>query len=118
MANPNLLEATSCTLGSIAVIPSTSTTDVTNAVAADTIRKVVSLYACNVSASSQTLELWYYNPGISRRIVHDLTIPANATVVIITKEAPLHLFETYDKLQAIASSLNTIHLYGAFEDYS
>ena len=119
MANPNLLQATS-SLGSwTGVIVSTSTLPmgtVLNAPSTDNVRKVVSLYACNTTASSITLEMQVDNPGIERTLVHELTIPANATVVIITKEAPIYLLENHT-LQAVASA-SGIHLNIAYEDYS
>lgn len=120
MANPNLLQATS-SLGSwTGVIVGTTSLPmgiVLNAPSTNNVRKIVSLYACNVTASSATLELQVDNPGIERTLVHELTIPANATVVIITKEAPIYLLESHS-LQGVASASNAIHLNIAYEDYS
>jgi hypothetical protein len=116
MANPNLLQATS-SLGSwTGVIVGTSMGNVVTAPSSDNVRKVVSLYACNTTASSITLEMQVYNPGIQRTLVHELTIPANATVVIITKEAPIYLLESHT-IQAVASA-SGIHVNVAYEDYS
>ena len=120
MANPNLLEATSCLAKHTMSLVSTSTLPMgsvlTNTASSNKVYKIVSLYACNTTASSITLEMQVDNPGIERTLVHELTIPANATVVIITKEAPIILLESH-ALQA-ASSANGIHLNIAYEEYS
>ena len=117
MANPNLLQATSSLASWTGVIVSTSMGTVVGSPSTDNVRKIVSLYATNVTASSITLEMQVYNPGITRTLVHELTIPANATVVIITKEAPIYLLESHI-LQGEASVSSGIHINAAYEDYS
>ena len=117
MANPNLLQATSCLSRWTGVIVSTSMGNVLiNSASSNDVYKIVSLYATNTTASSITLEMQIDNPGITRTLVHELTIPANATVVVITKEAPIYLLESHS-LQAEASA-SGIHLNLTYEEYS
>ena len=106
MANPNILNATSILGKSAGLAVTTSATAiVTNASASNTIVKINSLIVANVngtSAADVTVDV-YKNQTTANRIAYTISVPADATLVVISKDSLVYLEEN-DSLRLTASA--------------
>lgn len=103
MADPNLINVTSCILDeAIGGVGTTATTLVTYT--NNKLKKIVSIYFCNTTASTQTISMYDSNPGTNRYYLKDVDIPSKSTLVAVTKDAPLHFGDSTHSLVAIASA--------------
>lgn len=116
MAQPNLINTTSCFLNHVTFENvSTGTTTLLSS-ATDKQRKIVSLYACNTGSSTATLDVYLAVTGGSRYICNDVPIPAKTTLVVITRDAPVHFSEGSHALTMSASATG-IDVYCSYEEY-
>ena len=118
MANPNIVNVTSIygkTVGT--AINTTATTIITNAAASNKVLKINSLYIANVNgttAADITVEI-YKNQTTAYRLAYTVSVPADATMVIISKDAGIYLEEN-DTLRANASSSGFLEAVCSYED--
>ena len=123
MANPNLINTTSCEIQHAGYIltstPATiagSKTTISNPYQNKSI-KVVSCYFANVTAFTQTVSVNTNNPGgIIRFYAIQVAIPARSTLVLATKDSPIHLSE-FQCLEAYSTGSDLIHAQVNFEVY-
>jgi len=123
MAQPNLINTTSClvdnsafNLGSSPSEIAGSRTTVSNPYVNKSV-KVVSCYFSNVTSSTQIFSANLNNPGnIVRYLAYQIEIPAKSTIVLITKDSPVYLSE-YDALEAFSTGSNLVHAVCNFEIY-
>ena len=120
MANPNLRNPTSITLGeiSISLANTSATVIVNNAANSNTVIEVTSLYICNDDGTNDADITIAHHPaagggGTAVQILRTVTVPAVATLVAITKDAPIVLLEN-QSLVAIASAGNDLNCVGAY----
>lgn len=123
MAQPNLINTSSCliennyfslttTAGTVAGSKVTSNNPYVNKVI-----KVVSFYASNITASTQTITVLFSNPGnVITYLAYQVDVPVKSTLVLITKDSPVYL-EEYANLEAFASTTNSIHATVVYEVY-
>ncbi len=123
MAEPNLINTTSCLVENSAFLLTASETQIAGSKATsgnpylNKSVKVVSLYLCNYSSGTKTANVFLNNAGsVVRYIAYQVSIPANTTLVVVTKDSPIYL-EEYDCLSALASATNSIHAVCNFEIY-
>ena len=123
MAEPNLINTTSCLVENNPLLLTTSGQTIAGSRSTsgnpylNKSIKVVSLYLCNYSSGTKTANLYMNNAGsIIRYLAYQVSIPANTTLVVITKDAPLYL-EEYDSLDVLASATQSIHAVCSFEIY-
>lgn len=122
MAAPNLLSPTTIT-GKTAYV-SLSTTNATsiisNAASSGKVFKVNSLVVANVdgtNAASITISLYSQDDigGTPYKIANTITVPADASLVVIDKTSTLYLEE--DKsLGAVASAANDLEIICSYEE--
>lgn len=122
MAAPNLLSPTTIT-GKTAYV-SLSTTNATsiisNAASSGKVFKVNSLVVANVdgtNAASITISLYSQDDigGTPYKIANTITVPADASLVVIDKTSTLYLEE--DKsLGAVASAANDLEIVCSYEE--
>ena len=98
-------KTTSAALTAAAPTPAQSVLTNPGAPAAEKLFKVNSVYVANVDGSTAVDVTCYFNDasaGASRRIANTISVPADATLVLVDKTAPLYL-EQGDKLDFITS---------------
>jgi len=105
MANPNLVNVTSITGESITHALTTTLTDDILIAASDTLVKVNSIIVANIDGSSAVdVSVFITKSGGSPlAIASTVSVPADATLVVIDKNTALYL-EEGDNLEAGASA--------------
>ena len=105
MATPNLVNVSTVTPFTIAGAVTTSATDVID-VAADKVRKINTIIIANVDGSSAadiTVEVSVDNGSNYFHIAKTVSVPADATLVVVDKNSRVYLDET-DLLRLTASA--------------
>lgn len=89
-----------------------------NSAASDKVLKVNSVYCANVDgAAAADVDLTYYNGATDFYIAKTIAVPADATQVLISKDAPIYL-EEGDSLRAKASASGDLELVISYEEIS
>lgn len=124
MAAPNLLSPTTITGKSVTVnLSSTSATSIlSNAASSGKVLKVNSLYVANVDGTSAAdITINYYSAaslgGTATQIVSTVSVPADATLVVIDRDAYIYLEED-TSLGATAGTANDLKIVCSYEDIS
>ncbi len=124
MANPNIISATSTYLNNSLVVlgATTETLVVSNTAASGKVMLVDSLYAANVDGvSSCDFSLLLYpndtNTGTAAKITSTVAVPADATVIVLSKDAPIALKEG-QSIYAVASAANDIHVVCSWKEFA
>jgi hypothetical protein len=124
MAAPNLVSPTTINGKTVTVdLSSTSATSIlSNAASSGKVLKVNSLYVANVDGSTNTeVTVNYYSAaslgGTATQICSTLVVPADATVVVIDKDAYVYLEEN-TSLGATAGTANDLKIICSYEDIS
>lgn len=124
MAAPNIVNVTSI-LGKTAVVDLTTTSAtaiISNAASSGKVFKVNSLYVSNVDGSSAAdITVGIYSEddigGTATEIASTISVPADATVVIIDKNSSIYLEE--DKsIGATAGSASDLKVVCSYEEIS
>ena len=124
MANPNIINATSI-LGKSAVVDLTTTNAtlvVENAAASNKVLKINSLVVSNVdgtNAADITISLYSEDNigGTATQIVSTVSVPADASLVVIDKNTSIYLEE--DKsIGATAGSASDLKVVVSYEEIS
>ena len=122
MANPNILNVTAI-YGKTAGLALTTTTSppasiVTNAASSGKVYKVNSLTVANINTAAATVTVDVYKGGATAyRIAYTVTVPANATLVIISRETPIYLEEN-DSIRLSASVNSYLEAVVSYEEIS
>ena len=124
MANPNLASATSVLVGNALIrLTSTSATQVvSNAASSGKAYLLDSLIVSNVdgtNAADITLDLFASatNTGTATKLAHTVTVPADATLIVISKENPISLMEG-QSIYATASAADDLHVVASWKELS
>lgn len=124
MANPNLNSATSvvCNNALVRLANTTETQVVSNASSSGKVYLLDSLIVANVdgtNAADITISLYAAatNSGTATKIAHTVTVPADATLIVISKENPLSLMEA-QSIYATASAGNYLHVIASWKELS
>jgi len=108
MANPNIVNVTSI-FGKVTgqAVTTAATAIVSNAAASGTILKINSLSVANIDGSNAAdiTAYVYKNATDTHHLAYTITVPANATLVIVSKDTSVYLEENDSiYLQASANS--------------
>ena len=124
MANPNITAVTSVVANNAYVrLSSTSETQVvSNAASSGKVYIIDSIVVANVdgtNAADITLSLYAAatNTGTATKIAHTITVPADATLVIATKDLAITLKEA-QSLYATASAADDLHVTAYWKEFS
>ncbi len=124
MANPNIINATSI-LGKSAVVDLTTTgatSVVSNASGSNKVLKINSLVVSNVDGTNAAdITISYYSAaalgGTATQIVSTVSVPADASLVVIDKNTSIYLEE--DKsIGATAGAANDLKVVCSYEEIS
>jgi len=124
VANPNIIDVTTI-LGKSAAVSLTTTAAtavLSNAAASGKVFKVNSLVVSNVdgtNAADITIALYSEDDigGTATQIVSTISVPADATLVVIDKNTSLYLEEDRS-IGATAGSANDLKVVVSYEDIS
>lgn len=122
MAAPNLASATTMYGKTVTVdLTSTSATSVlSNAASSGLLLRVTSLYVSNVDGvNNADITISYYSAaaigGTATEICKTVVVPADATLVVIDKDAPVYLEENRS-IGATASAANDLRVVCSYEE--
>jgi hypothetical protein len=124
MANPNIVNVTSI-LGITTAVGLTTTavtTFLSNAASSNKVLKINTIIAANTDGTNDAdITIKYHlaaaGAGTSIALANTITVPADATLVIIGKDNPIYLEENRS-LTAQASAANDIAIVCSYEDIS
>lgn len=124
MAAPNIVNVTTITgvTATVALSTTSATSIVSNAASSGKVFKINSLYVANVDGTnSADITIAVYSQdnigGTAYPIASTVAVPADATLVVITKDAAIYLEE--DKsIGATASAANDLTVVCSYEEIS
>lgn len=119
MAAPNLKAPSTITGKTVGYAVTTSmATALTNSAASGKALKVNSVYCANVDGTAAAdITLEHYNGTTGFKLANTITVPADATQVLVTREAYLYLEEGHS-LRAQASAAGDLELVIGYEEIS
>ena len=89
-----------------------------NTAASGKVLKINSVYCANVDGSATAdITLEHYNGSTGFKIASTIAVPADATQVLVTREAYIYLEEGHS-LRAVASAASDLELVISYEDIS
>jgi hypothetical protein len=115
VANPNIV-TTSSIFGKTDVLAvGTAATAITsNSAASGKVFKINSLSVANIGSQVE-VDVELFRGGVPYRFAKSLTIPQDATAVIVGKENPIYLLEA-DSLRVAASAANNAEAICSYEE--
>lgn len=120
MAAPNIVNVSTITGKTEGVaIGATNTTIVSNASASGKVFKVNSLIVSNIdgtNAADVTVE-FFDNGTTAYKLASTITVPADASLVVISKETAIYLEEN-DLIRALASAAGDLEAIVSYEEIS
>lgn len=119
MAAPNIVNVATITGKSVGAALTTTTTTslLSNASSSGMVYKVNSITVTNISGSSATVTMDYYNGTTGYRIAYTLTVPVAATVVLVDKNNSLYLQENTN-IRGGASANSALETVISYEEIS
>ena len=120
MANPNIVGVTSIYGNTSYLIPSTTSTTAWTALtpAAGTVNKVDYIVAANVTSSAATVTVSVNSAvsggGTAYRIAYQISIPANASLVVVDKTTALYVGEAQSVVVTVGTG-SAIELTASYE---
>ena len=120
MANPNLINSSSIYGNTNYLIPSTTSATVWTVLtpAAGTVNKIDNIVASNVTGSSATLTVAINSAaagaGTNYRLVFQVPVPANASIVVVDKSTAFYLGEAQSIVVTVGTA-SAIELTSSYE---
>ena len=118
MAAPNIVNVSSIygkTMG--AALGTTAGADILSG-ASDKLLKLNSIIVANVdgtNAADVTVRFYDYTASTAYHLAKTITIPADSTLVVLGKDAPIYLEEN-DRIQAHASATGDLEIIISYEE--
>jgi hypothetical protein len=121
MAAPNLVAPTTINGKTVGAALTTSSADIlTNSSGSNKVLKVNSVYIANIdgtNAADVTVTVYDASAVVSYNLAKTISVPADATLVVIDKDAYVYL-EEGDKIAALASANGDLEIVISYEDIS
>ena len=120
MANPNIVNVTSIYGNTSYLIPSTTgaTTWTALTPAVGTVNKVNNIVASNVTGAAVAVTVSINSAtgggGTAYRIAYQISVPANASLIIVDKTTSIYVGETQSVVVTVGTS-NAIELTASYE---
>lgn len=117
MAAPNILNVTSI-LGKTSFLAVTTTAQavVTNASASGKVLKINTLYVANVDGvNNADITADHYRGTTATRIAMTITVPADASLLLVGKDGPIYL-EEGESLRLTASAAGDLEAVCSYEE--
>ena len=125
MATPNINDATKNITGftsGVALSSTNATSILSNANSSGKLFRVNSVYVANVDGTNNcdvTISLYTQAAlgGTAYKLASTVTVPADATLIVVSKDAPIYLREN-SSLGATASVANDLEVVVSYEEIS
>lgn len=121
MAAPNIVNVATITGKTVGAALTTSSADiVTNSASSNKVFKVNSIYVANIDGANATdaTVTWYdASAAATYRLAYTIPVPADATLVVLDKDAPIYL-EEGDKISALAGANTRLEITVSYEEIS
>lgn len=119
MTAPNLSSPTTVTGKTVGYAVTTSmAAALSNSAASDKVFKINSVYCANVDGTNAAdISLEHFDGTTGRKLASTITVPADATQVLVTRDAYIYLEEGHS-LRAQASAAGDLELVISYEDIS
>lgn len=116
MANPNIVNVTDIRgKTSVLAVTTTITAIVSNSAASNEIFKINSLVISNIhAADAADVTVDIFRAAASFKVANTITIPANASLIVISKDTGIYL-EEGDSLRVQASANTTLQAVCSYE---
>lgn len=119
MANPNIVNVTTIN-GQVAgqAVGTSLSAIVTNAASSGKIYKVNSLIVANIDGTNAAnIDAVVDIAGTDYYVAHTIVVPADASIVLINKEAPVYLTEN-SQIELKASAAGDLHAVVSYDEIS
>lgn len=119
MANPNIVDVTTIR-GKVAgaAVTTSASALVTNSSSSGKILKINSLSVANVTSSAGAITVDVYkNQSTAYRLAYAIAVPANATLIVVSKDTSIYLEEN-DSLRVTANANTTLEAVCSYEEIS
>jgi hypothetical protein len=119
MAAPNIINVTTIT-GKTAVqaVTTSATAIVENSAGSNKVFKINSLTISNVDGTnSADISVQLFRSSVAYEIAHTVAVPADATLVVISKDTSIYL-EEGDALRLLASANSDLEAVCSYEEIS
>lgn len=121
MAAPNIVNVTAIYGKSVGAALTTSSADIlTNSAGSGKVFKVNAVYVANIDGvnNADVTVTWYdASSTTTYNLAKTVTVPADATLVVVDKDAQLYL-EEGDKISALASANSDLEITISYDDIS
>lgn len=121
MAAPNIVNVTAIYGRTVGAALTTSSADIlTNSAASGKVFKINSIYVSNVDGTSnaEATVTWYdASATATYNLAKTVAVPADATLVIMDKDAPIYL-EEGDKISGLANANGDLEIIISYEEIS
>lgn len=118
MAEPDFLQLGSVLGKSHAVaVTSSSVSVLSNASSSNKLLKVGAIIAANKTSSAVTITVRLNKNGSDFSIAHGVSVPGNATIVVVAKDTPIYLEEN-DAIKLQASTNSALDAVIAYEEFA
>jgi hypothetical protein len=120
MANPNIVNVTTIYGNTSYLIPTTTTATTWTALtpASGTVNKIDNIVASNVSAAAANITVSINSAaaggGTAYRLIYQLPVPVNASVVIVDKSTAFYLGEA-QSIVVTSGTTNAIEMTASYE---
>ena len=120
MANPNIVNVTSIYGNTSYLVPTTTTATAWTALtpAAGTVNKIDNIVAANVTGSAATITVSVNSAvsggGTAYRLAYQITVPANASLIITDKTTALYVGEA-QSVVVTSGTTNAIEMVASYE---
>jgi hypothetical protein len=120
MANPNIVNVTTIYGNTSYLIPTTTTATTWTALtpATGTVNKIDNIVASNVSAATANITVSINSAaagaGTNYRLIYQLPVPVNASVVIVDKSTAFYLGES-QSIVVTSGTTNAIEMTASYE---
>ena len=120
MANPNIVNVTSIYGNTSYLVPTTTTATTWTALtpAAGTVNKIDNIVAANVTGTAATITVSVNSAtgggGTAYRLAYQITVPANASLIITDKTTAFYLGEA-QSIVVTSDTTNAIEMVASYE---
>jgi hypothetical protein len=117
MAAPNIVTTATITgRTAVANVTTTATAIITNSAASNKVFKINTLIIANIDGVNVCdINVDLFRSSVAWSIANTITVPADASLVVISKENTIYL-EEGDALRLTASANNDLHAICSYED--
>jgi hypothetical protein len=116
MSAPNIVAVANITGKTAYIAPTTTPQDfLVNAAASGKLLKINNIIVANINGSAAAqITVYMYRNNTEYRLASTIYVPANATLVVLSKDASVYM-EEGDTLRIVASANNYLHAACSYE---